>query len=85
MAMGEDRRDSAQGEFWIETQNLVKAPGHPFYQRLNRILKDRGFNAFASGASEKFYKEGGRPSVPPPIYFRMLMIENRDGWVQSRI
>jgi transposase len=84
MAMGEDRSDSAQGEFWIETQNLVKAPGHPFYQRLNRILKDRGFNAFASGACEKFYKEGGRPSVPPPIYFRMLMIGYFEGLDSER-
>lgn len=84
MAMGEGSSDSAQSEFWIETQNLAKVPGHPFYQRLNKILKERGFNAFASGACEKFYKEGGRPSVPPPAYFRMLMIGYFEGLDSER-
>ncbi len=84
MAMGEDRSESGQGEFWIETQSLAKAPGHPFYQRLSKILKERGFNAFASGACEKFYKAGGRPSVPPPIYFRMLMIGYFEGLDSER-
>ena len=84
MAMGEDRSGPAQGEFWIETQNLAKAPGHPFYRRLNQILKERGFDAFAGGACEKFYKEGGRPSVPPPVYFRMLMIGYFEGLDSER-
>jgi len=84
MAMGEDRSESAQGEFWIETQNLAKGPGHPFYRRLNQILKERGFNAFASGACEKFYKEGGRPSVPPSVYFRMLMMGYFEGLDSER-
>jgi len=84
MAMGEDGSDSVQGEFWIETQNVAKAPGHPFYRRLNQILKERGFNAFASGACEKFYKEGGRPSVPPPVYFRMLMLGYFEGLDSER-
>lgn len=84
MAMGEDSSSSAQGEFWIETQNLAKVPGHPFYQRLNKILKERGFNMFASAACEKFYKEGGRPGVPPPVYFRMLMIGYFEGLDSER-
>jgi transposase len=83
MAMGEEHHEE-QAEFWIETQNLARAPGHPFYRRLNRILKERGFDAFASEACEKFYKEGGRPSVPPAVYFRMLLIGYFEGLDSER-
>jgi transposase len=84
MAMGERGIGPEQGEFWIETQKLVQAPGHPFYRRLNQILKERDFDRFCGGACEKFYKEEGRPSVPPSVYFRMLLIGYFEGLDSER-
>ena len=73
MAMSESEQ-SRQRELWIETDALVKAPGHPFYRRLNQLLRQHGFDAHVASLCEKFYAETGRPSVPPAVYFRMLMI-----------
>lgn len=74
MAMGR-RPVVVQGEFWIPTDTLRKAPGHPFYERLNRVLDQAGFDRFCESACEKFYAaKMGRPSVVPGVYFRMLMI-----------
>jgi transposase len=83
MAMGEQEA-AAQDEFWIETQALARAPGHPFYQRLNEVLRQGGFDGHVNALCEKFYKEGGRPSVPPPVYFRMLMIGYFEGLDSER-
>ena len=83
MAMGENS-GRQQGEFWVETQRLVQTAGHPFYLRLNQLLKEQGFDAFCAQSCEKFYKDGGRPSVPPPVYFRMLMIGYFEGLSSER-
>ena len=74
MAMGR-RRTTAQGEFWIPTNTLRQAPGHPFYERLNAVLDEAGFDPFCEAQCRKFYAaKMGRPSVAPGVYFRMLMI-----------
>jgi len=83
MAMGEDGV-AKQEEFWIETQSLSRAPGHPFYQRLNQILKQYGFDKHVSEVCRKFYAEDGRPSIPPGVYFRMLMIGYFEGLDSER-
>ena len=81
MSEGEQSR---QREMWIETDALVKAPGHPFYRRLNQLLRQHGFDAHVCAQCEKFYAETGRPSVPPPVYFRMLMIGYFEGLDSER-
>jgi transposase len=74
MAMGR-RRTVVQGEFWIATDTLRKAPGHPFYEQLNQVLDEAGFDRFCESLCEKFYAaKMGRPSVAPGIYFRLLMV-----------
>ncbi len=83
MAMGE-AQGSAQGEFWIETQALARAPGHPFYQRLNALLKQHGFDEYVGEQCAEFYAEDGRPSIPPGVYFRMLMIGYFEGLDSER-
>jgi transposase len=83
MAMSE-REQVTQKEMWVESEALVRSPGHPFYLRLNGILKERGFDAHISALCEKFYAESGRPSVPPAIYFRMLMVGYFEGWTSER-
>lgn len=74
MAMGE-RPEGRQESLWIETASLARSPGHPFYERLNALLKKHGFDAMAEQCCARFYAEGvGRPSTPPGVYFRMLFI-----------
>jgi transposase len=74
MAMGR-RRATTQGEFWIPTETLRQAPGHPFYERLNAVLDEADFDRFCEARCQKFYAAKlGRPSVAPGVYFRMLMI-----------
>ena len=31
---------------WIPASDLPRSAAHPFYQRLNRVLDDAGFDAF---------------------------------------
>jgi len=79
MAMGKQSNDG-QGEFWIATTVLPKTSGHPFYQRLNGVLKAHGFDAFAEAECAPYYAETmGRPSIPPGVYFRMLFIGYFEG------
>jgi len=79
MSMGEQPTER-QEAFWIATADLAKAPGHPFYRKLNEILAEHGFDRFAEGLCRKFYVENvGRKSIPPGVYFRMLLIGYLEG------
>lgn len=79
MAMG-NRKEEAQPSFWSPTHKLVQSAGHPFYRRLNEILSGGGFDRFAESQCGKFYAEGrGRRSIPPGVYFRMLMVGYFEG------
>ncbi|HVT56761.1 MAG TPA: transposase [Thermoanaerobaculia bacterium] len=79
MAMGR-RRKQRQGQIWVEEKTLVKGPSHPFYQRLNEVLERHGFDGFIEGLAAKFYAPRfGRPSLPPPVYFRLLLIGYFEG------
>ena len=35
-----------------------RSAGHPFYQRLNRVLDDAGFDAFVEEQCATFYADG---------------------------
>jgi hypothetical protein len=39
----------------VEAARLATPVGHPFYERVNRLLDKRGFDAFAETAGESFY------------------------------
>jgi transposase len=74
MAMGR-REVERQADFWVPTAELPQSPGHPFYEQLNRVLAAAGFDRFCEESCRKFYHARlGRPSVPPGVYFRMLLI-----------
>lgn len=74
MAMGQ-RPEQRQADFWIATERLAPAPAHPFYQKLNAVLAAAGFDPFCAAACQPFYaRKMGRPSIPPGVYFRMLML-----------
>ena len=79
MGMGK-RKDERQPELWIAHTQIPEAPGHPFYRKLNELLAAHGFDAFVEDACAKFYTENvGRRSIPPGVYFRMLLIGYFEG------
>jgi transposase len=79
MAMGK-RKTERQQELWVATTDIPQAPGHPFYRKLNQLLAEHGFDSFVEGLCQKFYHEEiGRPSVPPGVYVRMLLIGYFEG------
>lgn len=49
MAMG--KKKGRQSGLWIATSDLARSPGHPFYERLNRLLAEHGFDARSSRSS----------------------------------
>lgn len=74
MAMGRKGREEQQ-PLWISAADLGAAPGHPFYERLNAVLSTHCFDDFVEEKCGRFYAPRmGRPSIPPGVYFRALMI-----------
>jgi transposase len=79
MAMGKRARDR-QPAMWVTTTDLPTAASHPFYRRLNQVLREHGFDDFAEAQCAPFYAETmGRPGLPPGIYFRLLLIGYFEG------
>ena len=84
MAMGKRKRQRAT-ELWIPTTDLPVAPSHPFYRQLNEVLRAGDFDAFVEGACRQFYAARmGRPSLPPAIYFRLLLVGYFEGLDSER-
>lgn len=82
MAIG--RRKEKQSELFIPAVDLASGPGHPFYSKLNEVLADAGFDKFAEKKCALYYKDGGRPGIPPGVYFRMLFIGYFEGLDSQR-
>src|SRR5215510_13398002 len=77
MALG--RRRAGQQAMWVATTDVARSPGHPFYDALNRLLRDADFDGRVEALCEPFYAKSGRPSVPPGVYYRMLFIGYFEG------
>jgi hypothetical protein len=61
------------------------AGGHVFYDWLQRVLIDAGFDAFAETICTLYYAaKMGAPSIPPGRYFRMHMIGYFEGRFTKR-
>ena len=70
---------------WVNTEDLPTSDGHPFFERLNRVLEESGFDAFVEGLCEAFYAcRLGRPSLRPGRYFRLLFIGYFEGVSSER-
>ncbi len=83
MALGKRKR--RQEAMWIGSSELPKSPGHPFYQRLNVVLDEAGFDLFAEKSCERFYAgQVGRPSLLPGRYFRLLLLGYFEGLESER-
>jgi transposase len=79
MSMGKRKRDR-QPTMWVTATELPTAASHPFYRRLNQLLREHDFDDFVEAQCGGFYaKTMGRPSLPPGIYFRLLLIGYFEG------
>ena len=62
---------------WAE---MPRSPGHVFYDRLQSVLIEGGFDGFAEAACRSYYAARlGAPSVPPGRYFRMHLVGYFEG------
>jgi hypothetical protein len=78
MALGKRKR--VQQEMWVATTDLPKSPGHVFYERLNRLLAEAGFDDFVEKLCGPYYADKiGRPGIPPGVYFRMVFVGYFEG------
>ena len=85
MAMGKRPGARQASPMWVNTEDLPTSDGHPFFERLNRVLEESGFDAFVEGLCEAFYAcRRGRPSLRPGRYFRLLFIGYFEGVSSER-
>jgi transposase len=72
--MGTRQQRERQEGLWYGGE-LPMGPGHPFYGRLNALLEKADFDRFCEKSCAGFYHSKlGRPSLPPGMYFRIMMI-----------
>jgi transposase len=84
MAMGTRKKRQRQEGLWYGGE-LPKAPGHPFYKRLNEVLDAAKFDPFCETSCASFYHQKlGRPSLPPGQYFRIMLIGFFEGLDSER-
>ena len=75
MSMG--KRKERQEKLFIMAEGLPKSPGHPFYRALNKLLAQADFDRWLENRCQEYYEAAGtpgRPSLPPGVYFRMLLV-----------
>src|SRR6476661_878488 len=78
MALG--RQGERQVELMVGWAELPRSPGHVFYDRLQAVLVEAGFDRFAEQECAPYYaSRRGRPSVPPGRYFRMHLVGYFEG------
>src|SRR5258708_24517419 len=82
MAFG--RSKPKQEELFMARAKLATGHGHPFYAKLNEVLAVAGFDPFVEKLCAPYYKAGGRPGIPPGVYFRMLFIGYFEGLDSQR-
>jgi hypothetical protein len=74
------RQGERQTELMVGWAELPRSPGHAFYDRLQAVLVEAGFDGFAETRCEPYYATGrGRPSLPPGRYFRMHLVGYFEG------
>lgn len=83
MAMG-SRGGPRQTEMFVPTAKLPNTPRHVFYERLNTLLAEHEFDKTLEAQCRPYYKDTGRKSIPPGVYFRMLLIGYFEGLESQR-
>ena len=64
----------------VSWSEMPRSPGHVFYDRLQLVLIEGGFDGFAEAVCQPYYAARmGAPSVPPGRYFRMHLVGYFEG------
>jgi transposase len=80
--MGMGKRKPVQESLFITYDCLPRSAGHPFYERLNQLLDEAGFDRWLERRCVQYYEQEetrGQPSIPPGVYFRMLLVGYFEG------
>src|SRR5271157_5690169 len=80
MSMG--KRRPRQEALFVMADGVPKSPGHPFYRKLNALLAEAEFDRWIERRCERYYaseEKRGQPSIPPGVYFRMLLVGYFEG------
>ncbi len=80
------RREAGfQGDLVVMWSELPRSPGHAFYDRLQSLLNEAGFDRFVEDICKPYYAPRmGAPSLPPGRYFRMHMVGYFEGIASER-
>ncbi len=81
------RKRPVQQPLFVRSDELAAAPRHRFYEKLNELLGEAGFDRFVEGLCEPHFAEAGtqgRISTPPGQYYRMLLIGYFEGIESER-
>ena len=78
MSMGR-REVERQGLLWVATGDAAQGPRHVFYEKLNAVLAEAGFDPWIEELCQPFDAETGRKGIPPGIDFRMLFVGYFEG------
>jgi transposase len=84
MALG--RQTERQVDLLLSWSELPRSQGHPFYDRLQEILRGAGFDGHVEALCQAYYSSTarGRRSLPPGRYFRMLLVGYFEGLDSER-
>jgi transposase len=84
MALGK-RKTERQADLFLGADQLPRSPGHVFYQKLNGLLAEAGFDPWVEELCRPYYADDeGRPGIPPGTYFRMLLVGYFEGLSSQR-
>jgi transposase len=81
MAMGR-RKIERQEPLFVTAENLPRSQGHPFYKALNALLAEANFDRWIEDRCLPYYEieeTRGQRSIPPGVYFRMLLVGYFEG------
>jgi transposase len=76
------KRKPVQETLFVSHDNLPRSAAHPFYAKLNELLEETGFDRWLEKRCARYYaqeEKRGQPSIPPGLYFRMLMVGYFEG------
>ena len=74
------RETGVQGDLVATWAEMPRSPGHAFYDKLQKLLIEAGFDGFVEEICKPYYAPRmGAPSLPPGRYFRMHMVGYFEG------
>ena len=84
MALG--RQEDRQSDLLLSWSELPRSQGHPFYDKLQEVLRGAGFDRHVEDLCRPCYSAvaRGRRSLPPGRYFRMLLVGYFEGLDSER-